>query len=225
MPRGPRRDAPGTLHHVMARGIDRLKLFRAKKDYDDFLDRLESVVETDTLRVCAWALILNHAHLLVRSGPQPLSTAKRRLMTGYAVSDTLYVAAQTIAGNCPFCRNERAWTPPHEPREARNRFERRRRASPAVLDRLIGGHGESVELRIDPGIPGKVMGRSLENPDRTGVRWRTGKWNGRCGSRAGEPTGAIRVRPIRIVPPCRAQDTLSWLLTSASLSSPSPGRR
>jgi putative transposase len=86
MPRGPRLDSPGTLHHVMARGIDKLKIFRAKKDYEDFLDRLESVVEDDELRVYAWALIPSHFHILVRSGPNPLSSAMRKVMTGYAVS-------------------------------------------------------------------------------------------------------------------------------------------
>ena len=37
MPRQPRLDAPGALHHVMGRGIDRIKMFRNRKDRDDFL--------------------------------------------------------------------------------------------------------------------------------------------------------------------------------------------
>ena len=35
MPRQPRLDAPGTLHHVMSRGIDRAKIFR-KEEEEDF---------------------------------------------------------------------------------------------------------------------------------------------------------------------------------------------
>ena len=35
MPRQPRIDAPGTLHHVMSRGIDRAKIFR-KEEKEDF---------------------------------------------------------------------------------------------------------------------------------------------------------------------------------------------
>ena len=32
--------APGALHHVMGRGIDRIKIFINKKDREDFLERL-----------------------------------------------------------------------------------------------------------------------------------------------------------------------------------------
>ena len=34
----------------------------------------------------AWALIPNHAHILLRTGQTPLATVMRRLLTGYAVS-------------------------------------------------------------------------------------------------------------------------------------------
>jgi len=37
MPRQPGRDAPGALHHVMGRGIDRAKIFR-KQEEEDFQD-------------------------------------------------------------------------------------------------------------------------------------------------------------------------------------------
>jgi hypothetical protein len=32
MPRQPRLDAPGALHHVMGRGIDRAKIFRKQEE-------------------------------------------------------------------------------------------------------------------------------------------------------------------------------------------------
>ena len=38
------------------------------------------------LHCYAWALILNHFHILLRTGATPLSTVMRRLMTGYAVT-------------------------------------------------------------------------------------------------------------------------------------------
>jgi hypothetical protein len=40
MPRLARLDAPGVLHHIMIRGIERRKIFRDNKDREDFLDRL-----------------------------------------------------------------------------------------------------------------------------------------------------------------------------------------
>ncbi|MCZ6623898.1 MAG: hypothetical protein O7B35_06660 [Deltaproteobacteria bacterium] len=40
MPRGPRLYAPGVLQHVMARGIERRKLFLDNHDRDNFLRRV-----------------------------------------------------------------------------------------------------------------------------------------------------------------------------------------
>src|SRR5512146_1456322 len=86
MPRGPRLDAPGTLHHVMVRGLDRRRIFETTTDRQDFVRRLEAAVRDTELCVLAWAVLPNHAHLLVRTGSRPLSTAMRRLLTGYAVA-------------------------------------------------------------------------------------------------------------------------------------------
>ncbi len=85
MPRQSRLDAPGTLHHVIGRGIERQPVFRTDADRDDFLRRIEEVAAGGHLDVLAWALIPNHFHLLVRTGTLPLATAMRRLLTGYAV--------------------------------------------------------------------------------------------------------------------------------------------
>lgn len=86
MPRGPRLDAPDTLHHVIGRGIERGKIFSTDADRLDFLARLgDLVVETQT-SLYAWCLIPNHFHLLARTATAPLSAVMRRLLTGYAVS-------------------------------------------------------------------------------------------------------------------------------------------
>ena len=44
MPRLARLDAPGVLHHVIIRGIERRKIFKDNKDKDNFLDRLGTPV-------------------------------------------------------------------------------------------------------------------------------------------------------------------------------------
>ena len=86
MPRQARIDAPGALHHIIVRGIERRKIFKDDGDRIDFLDRLGKVLsETDT-NCFAWALIPNHFHLLLRTGAYPLATVMRRLLTGYAMS-------------------------------------------------------------------------------------------------------------------------------------------
>ncbi|MBW1810163.1 MAG: transposase [Deltaproteobacteria bacterium] len=86
MPRGPRLDAPGLVHHVRARGIERRKIFLSNRDRKDFLDRLSIVCEGKAAFVYCWALMPNHFHLAIRTGSKPLSTTMRRLLTGYATA-------------------------------------------------------------------------------------------------------------------------------------------
>ncbi len=85
MPRGPRLDAPNVLHHVMARGIERGKIFWDDRDRDDFVSRLAKLANAGAVIVYAWSLMPNHFHLLVRTGNLPISNAMRRLLTGHAV--------------------------------------------------------------------------------------------------------------------------------------------
>ncbi len=86
MPRQARLDAPGTLHHVIIRGIERRKIVSNDRDRRDFISRMGKIaLETKTI-IYAWALMTNHAHILLRSGPSGLPQYMRRLLTGYAVS-------------------------------------------------------------------------------------------------------------------------------------------
>ncbi len=62
MPRQLRLDAPGTLHHVMGRGIETSKIFRTRKDREDFIDRLAELCRSGSWAVYAWALMPNHFH-------------------------------------------------------------------------------------------------------------------------------------------------------------------
>ncbi len=86
MPRQARIDAPGALHHIICRGIERHKLFFNDDDRDDFVNRLSRIVSESETRCYAWALIPNHFHILLRTGNVPITTVMRRLLTGYAVS-------------------------------------------------------------------------------------------------------------------------------------------
>lgn len=89
MPRQARIDAPDILHHVIARGIERHTIFREKRDYDDFLFRIETSLARSPNQIRAWALMPNHFHILIRSGAGGLSRFMRRLMSGYAVAFNL----------------------------------------------------------------------------------------------------------------------------------------
>ena len=85
MLRQPRLDAPGTLHHLMIRGIEGRKIFENDQDKSDFISRLSQLVEPTGIRILTWVLMSNHAHLLVFSGTKGISLFMRRLLTGYAI--------------------------------------------------------------------------------------------------------------------------------------------
>lgn len=84
MPRRARLDASGTLHHVIVRGIENRLIFADNVDRGKFLDRLGRLSQETETKIYAWALLSNHAHFLLRSGPKGLSNFMRRLLTGYA---------------------------------------------------------------------------------------------------------------------------------------------
>jgi len=84
MPRKTRIDAPGALHHIIIRGIERKAIFKDDQDYHNFLTRLGKILTANSTSCFAWALMKNHVHLLLKTGLSPLSTVMRRLLTGYA---------------------------------------------------------------------------------------------------------------------------------------------
>src|SRR3990172_12751205 len=85
MPRKPRIEVPGYTYHVIARGIERRKIFRDRLDYDFFLNRFGEIILETKPCVLAFCLLPNHFHLLMRSGRIPVSTIMRRILTGYAL--------------------------------------------------------------------------------------------------------------------------------------------
>ncbi len=62
MPRQARLDAPGTLHHVMIRGIEGKRIFRDIQDRKDFVTRLGDLAKQTGTRILAWSLLGTHVH-------------------------------------------------------------------------------------------------------------------------------------------------------------------
>ena len=85
MPRQARLDTPGTLHHVIIRGIEKKPIVDDVKDRKEFVYRMGSLSSDEKTPIYAWALMSNHAHILLRSGPRGLSRFMRRLLSGYAI--------------------------------------------------------------------------------------------------------------------------------------------
>ena len=86
MPRKARIDAPGALHHIIVRGIERKAIFKDNHDRDNFFERLDRIIAETETGCYAWVFMTNHVHMLLKTGLSSIATVMRRLLTGYAVS-------------------------------------------------------------------------------------------------------------------------------------------
>jgi putative transposase len=66
MPRQARLDAPGTLHHVIVRGIEKRRIVDDRADRESFVSRMGQIASEAETAIYAWALMTNHAHILLR---------------------------------------------------------------------------------------------------------------------------------------------------------------
>jgi REP element-mobilizing transposase RayT len=85
MPRKARIDAPGALHHIIVRGIEKRKIFKDDADRQNFIERLGDILSDSQTPCYAWALMPNHFHLLLKTSLTPIATIMRRLLTGHAI--------------------------------------------------------------------------------------------------------------------------------------------
>jgi REP element-mobilizing transposase RayT len=69
----------------MIRGIEKRRIVIDEQDRRNFVQRLGKLAEETMTSIYAWALMSNHAHILLSSGPQGLAKLMRRFLTGYAV--------------------------------------------------------------------------------------------------------------------------------------------
>ena len=86
MPRQASLDSPGTLHHVIIRGIEKKDIVNDKYDRKNIVSRMGDLAEETNTTIYAWALMSNHMHILLKSGLLGLSRFMRRLLTGYAIT-------------------------------------------------------------------------------------------------------------------------------------------
>ena len=60
MPRQAKLDAPGTLHHVMVRGIEKRNIVNDRTDHENFLRRMGDLARGTRRAIYAWTLMSNH---------------------------------------------------------------------------------------------------------------------------------------------------------------------
>ncbi len=70
---------------MISRGVARCRIFQEKRDYEAFVERLGKVLQGEKGQCLAWALMPNHFHLLLVTGPQPLKCIMQRLLTAYSM--------------------------------------------------------------------------------------------------------------------------------------------
>lgn len=83
MARPPRLQAPGTVHHLIARGNERREVFRDDADREDYLQRIARYRERFGIRLYAYCLMPNHVHLAVEQGATSLSAFMHALQSSY----------------------------------------------------------------------------------------------------------------------------------------------
>jgi REP element-mobilizing transposase RayT len=70
----------------MIRGIEKGRIVKDDEDRARFVSRMGTLAKQTGTAIYAWALLSNHAHILLRSGQSGMAVLMRRLLTGYAVA-------------------------------------------------------------------------------------------------------------------------------------------
>jgi putative transposase len=84
VPRAPRIEYPGAIHHVTSRGVLRAAIFRADEDWSVFVATLATVTTRNHWQCLAYCLMPNHYHLLVATPEPTLSQGMQELNGAYA---------------------------------------------------------------------------------------------------------------------------------------------
>lgn len=85
MPRGPRVDFAGAVHHVYGRGNEKRDIFIDDRDRLVFCERIGTNLSRWGVRCIAWSLMPNHYHLLVISDDGELPFFMRCLLTAFSM--------------------------------------------------------------------------------------------------------------------------------------------
>ena len=67
MPRPPREEEPGAIHHVCARGAKKALIYLDDRDRERYLGCLAGAVQAHDWRLLSYCLMDNHVHLVVET--------------------------------------------------------------------------------------------------------------------------------------------------------------
>jgi putative transposase len=83
VPRKPREEEAGAIHHVFARRNEQALLFRDRRDHWVYLSMLERVVKQSGWRCLSYCLMPNHMHLVIETPRPNLARGMQRLHGDY----------------------------------------------------------------------------------------------------------------------------------------------
>lgn len=83
MPRQARKMSASGIYHIMMRGINKQRIFKDQDDNTRFIQTLEQYKDKSGYRIYAYCLMVNHVHLLLKVGEEPLEQVMRRICGSY----------------------------------------------------------------------------------------------------------------------------------------------
>jgi REP element-mobilizing transposase RayT len=76
----------GAVYHALSRGVGRRDIFHTDKDYELFLEKLETNAGDFRVKVRSYCLMKNHFHLYLQTEQANLSKFMQSLLTSYAMA-------------------------------------------------------------------------------------------------------------------------------------------
>jgi REP element-mobilizing transposase RayT len=86
MPRRPRNEEAGAIHHVYARGVDKRPIYRYRADRELYLQMLANVVRRFGWWCLSYCQMENHVHLLIETPEPNLGRGMQVLHGDYAAA-------------------------------------------------------------------------------------------------------------------------------------------
>lgn len=83
MPRQARKMSASGIYHIMMRGINKQRIFKDQDDNTRFIQTLEQYKDKSGYHIYAYCLMVNHVHLLLKVGEEPLEQVMRRICGSY----------------------------------------------------------------------------------------------------------------------------------------------
>lgn len=74
---------PGAIYHVICRGNNRESVFSLDIDKQSYLALVKEYKEKHQFKLYAWAILSNHAHMLIEVGQTPLSKVMQSIQQTY----------------------------------------------------------------------------------------------------------------------------------------------